>query len=70
VGVERQANIHTNIQTHTHFSENNFRKPGARPQPAVDAWFKKELKQAAEMKHELSACILIHTLAVLYSRLK
>ena len=36
VGVERQTNNYTNIQTyiqtHTHFSEKNFSKPGTRPQ--------------------------------------
>jgi len=35
VGAERQTYIktyiHTNIQTHTHFSESNFGKPGACP---------------------------------------
>ena len=46
MGAERQINMHTNIQTHKHFSEKNFRKPGVRPQPAVSqlwarAWFKK-----------------------------
>ena len=30
----------------------------------------KALKQAAEMKHKLSACILIPTLAVMHSQLK
>ena len=38
MGAERQTNIQTNIHTykHTHFSENNFSKPGVRPQLAFE----------------------------------